>query len=373
MPILEGGDDTLTIRYDVYPLQATKTPEGFIQDTPVIGRVGILEYRNPDGSIRREFRPPEEAFSADSLNTLRGKPVTVGHPGFVSAESMSKAKVIGTILTEGKQDGDNIRADLVIHNLDTNGRELSCGYKVDLEETPGEYNGQRYDAIQRNIRYNHVAVVPRGRAGSIARLNLDGNEIYEDEEEVKLMKIRLDNGIEYEAAPEVIAAIDAMKVDMSKIKNDGAELQRKLDANEAVTDTLKADNKKLDEQLKAKDKEHADGLNEAVKQRVSLLSVAEKHKVEKADEMTDRQIKEAVITAVRGDGMELDKKSDEYVQAAFDLVKEDSVTHEDAATRNRRILNEKMKNDSKDQPLSSAERRAKMIEDIKNDHKEEKK
>lgn len=354
----------MTIRYDVYPIQATKTPEGFIQDSPVIGRVGILEYRNPDGSTRREFRPPEEAFSADSLNTLRGKPVTAGHPGLVTAKTMQKSKTIGTILTEGKQDGDNIRADLIIYNLDTNGRELSCGYKVDLDETPGEYNGVKYDAIQRNIRYNHVAVVPRGRAGSVARLNMDGDGIYENEEELKLMKIKLDSGIEYEAAPEVIA-------ELNKIKADNAEIKTKLDTTEAKADTLQAEKVKLDEKLKTIEKEHADGLNEAVKQRVSLLSVAEKHKIEKADEMTDRKIKEAVITAVRGDGMELDKKSDEYVQAAFDLVKEDTVSRENVAAENRKKLGGKPREDEKNQ-LSSSERRAKMIEDLKNDSKEAK-
>ena len=179
---------------------------------------GILEYRNSDRSTRREFRPPEEAFSADSLGTLRGKPVTIGHPGLVTSVTMAKANAIGTILTEGKQDGDNIRADLVIYNLDTKGRELSCGYSVDLEETPGEYQGQKYDAIQRDIRYNHVAVVPKGRAGSVARLNMDGNEIYEDEEEInKMPKIRLDNGIEYDASQEVIVAFDKLKADSTAL------------------------------------------------------------------------------------------------------------------------------------------------------------
>ena len=108
--------------------------------------------------------------------------------------------------------------------------------------------------------------------------------------------------------------------------------------------------------MKAKDKEHADGLKQAVKQRVSLLGVAEKHKIDKADEMTDRQIKEAVITSVRGDTMELDKKSDEYIQAAFDLVKEDSVSREDAAARNRRLLNDKQKQDNAT-VMTSAEKR----------------
>ncbi len=39
-------------------------------------------------------------------------------------------------------------------------KELSVGYLVDTIEEPGEYNGERYDAIQTNIRVNHLAVVP---------------------------------------------------------------------------------------------------------------------------------------------------------------------------------------------------------------------
>lgn len=53
-------------------------------------------------------------------------------------------------------------------------RELSLGYSLDLDETPGVWNGQPYDAIQRNIRINHLALVEKARAGEQARLNIDG-------------------------------------------------------------------------------------------------------------------------------------------------------------------------------------------------------
>ncbi|MFI7909566.1 DUF2213 domain-containing protein, partial [Acinetobacter baumannii] len=72
------------------------------------------------------------------------------------------------------------------------------------------WNGQEYDAIQRNIRVNHLAIVPRGRAGN-ARLNLDRHDavLFNPEEEIgmptdNLGRIRLDSGLEYQAAPEVI-------------------------------------------------------------------------------------------------------------------------------------------------------------------------
>jgi len=354
-------------RFDRFEIQATKTPEGFIQDSPILGRVGIMEYRQPNGSIRREFRPPEEAFKADSLATLKGKPVTVGHPGLVRADNVKAVQPIGTVLTEGKQDGDFIRADVVIYNLDTAGRELSCGYALDTEETPGEWRGQHYDAVQRNIRYNHVAVVPKGRAGPTARLNMDGSQEYEYEEEQKTMKIRLDSGLEYDAAPEVIVAFDKLKQDNANLLGKNQTLKTNLDTTEAKADTLQAEKTKLDEQLKAKDKEHADSLNEAVKQRVSLLSVAGTHNIDKADELSDRQIKEAVVKSVRGDGMDLTAKSDEYVNAAFDLCKEDN--RQDTMSQQRKQVKNPGSERKDEAPSSAADARQKMIENQQNAYK----
>lgn len=195
-------------RYDSVAIKATKTSEGFIRDAPIVGRTGILKYQNADGSIRYEYRPPDEAFNADSLASLQGKPITVGHKAMVSAANAAKVQPIGTVLTAGRQDGDTIRADIVIYDLPTNARELSCGYSLDLDETPGTApDGQHYDAVQRNIRYNHVAVVPRGRAG-IARLNMDGEQVIDDEKKGAdnmandiMTKVRTDSGLEYDAAP----------------------------------------------------------------------------------------------------------------------------------------------------------------------------
>lgn len=44
-------------------------------------------------------------------------------------------------------------------------RELSAGYRCIYEITGGVWNGQRYDAVQRKIRGNHLALVQEGRMG----------------------------------------------------------------------------------------------------------------------------------------------------------------------------------------------------------------
>ena len=73
-----------------------------------------------------------------------------------------------------------MRANIVIHETDemkkSGFKELSLGYNLDLDETPGVWQGEHYDAIQRNIRINHLALVREARAGDQARLNVDSKD-----------------------------------------------------------------------------------------------------------------------------------------------------------------------------------------------------
>ncbi len=161
------------------------TEEGYLVDHPVLTSVGIFEYTNPDGTIRRELRLPEHVFAEKSLKTYRGKPVIITHSaGKISKNNVDREQ-IGTILSDGYQDNDDVRAEIIIHNTDamkSSGlKELSLGYNLDLIEEPGEWNGQPYDAVQTNIVINHLALVASARAGDQARLNIDGS----DEPELK--------------------------------------------------------------------------------------------------------------------------------------------------------------------------------------------
>jgi hypothetical protein len=164
--------------------KAEWTGEGFLVDKPVVTSVGIFEYRNKDGSARRELRLPEHVFAPESLASYRGKPVIVTHSaGFVTSENAPE-EVIGTILSEGIPDGDDVRAEIIIHDTDAMKRsgmkELSLGYNLVLDETPGEWDGQPYDAVQTEIRINHLALVNKARAGEEARLNIDGESAAEE-------------------------------------------------------------------------------------------------------------------------------------------------------------------------------------------------
>lgn len=354
-------------RYDRVPIKARFTEDDYLEDSPVLTRTGVFVYRQADGTTRRELRRPEDVFHADSLTSYRNKPVTKGHPGKVNAANV-KQHQIGTVTTVGRQDGDNVISDIVIHDprvIKQDGwKELSVGYSVDLDETPGEYNGERYDAIQTNIRVNHLAVVPAGRAGN-ARLNLDAADAVSDTEDGPgaanptdhkddpiMTKIRLDNGLEYDAAPEVQHAYD-------KARNDAKQAETKAETEASRADSAEAklaDKDKEIEQLKQ------DGVKQA-RARVELEAAAKEHKVEIKQDSTDRSIKEGVIKALRADA-DLEGKPDAYIDATFDIVTKDAAARRNDAAGQRQAATPTPRQDGADRS-DSISSRDKMIARMK--------
>lgn len=335
-------------RYDKIEIKATKTDEGYLVDTPVVGRIGIQVYKSADGSLRKEFRPPEEVFNIDSLSTYAGKPITDEHPSQPVDSKNAKKVIVGVMKEAGKQDGDNVIAPITIYDsemvdkiLNGGKRELSLGYKVDLDETPGEWNGEHYDAIQRNIRINHLAIVPRGRAGN-ARLNLDRYDAVsfnDDNEESEMgdnfVTVRLDNGLEYKCSPEVSVAIE-------KLRKDGLDLNVKVNELTKQVDTISAERDTFKAQVQSAEQVKADALDQAraeVKARTELEKVAETFKVDCAGK-TDREVKELVIKSSRADA-DLTGKSNDYIDAAFDLAVS---MRKDDAMANQRLAGQRSDN-----------------------------
>lgn len=350
---------TTVQRYDYADLKATKTDEGFLHDTPVVGRVGIQEYRKTDGTMRRELRLPENVFNLDSLASMRGKPITVDHPKGGKVTSKDAHRVtIGTILTEGKQDGDNLRTDIVIHNPDAMGdrKQLSLGYKCDMDETPGTHPVYgAYDAIQGPPTINHLSVVRSARAGSIAKLNLDSldQEDFSTQQEQQTMstvKVKLDSGLEYDAAPEVLVALEKLRSDAKDTATQLAvipTLTAERDVLKARVDGFPAELTKAQEQGKAD-----------AEAKVKLDAVAVSLKVDTKDKSA-RQIKEAVIKAVTPK-LVLDGKDDAYVDTAYDMA----VSMRGDANMQKQRQDGTNTNTDKTQ-LTSAQKRDAMVERTK--------
>lgn len=356
--ILSRQDDKQ--RYDACSLKKAKIDEdGFLHDTAVLTRTGVFKYINSDGSIRREYRPPEEVMAPMSLETYRGVPITVGHPANGVSAQNARQVTIGSVLSPGIPDGNNILGDIVIYDPKALGdnRELSCGYRLDLEDSPGTdpVSGEPYDYIQRNIRMNHLSVVRSARAGNQARLNIDGNEEFEGGKQMKLGNVEFNVSAEAEAEiNKIIQRADAAE---SKTK----EVQATADKEQARADALQA---KADGHAAEVEQARKDAI-ESEKERINVVAKAKTLNVDAKDEMSIKDLKVAVIKAVRKDFDETGK-SDDYINAAYEFAS-DGMAQQRQAVYNH---------DGKQQDFeagSSAKKRQDMIEEMKNAYKEEKK
>ncbi len=172
------------IRDTAAALSTEVTPEGFLRVRARIARAGLHDYRaaelgHPEGfapdAVVRVYRPPEEVFDPDSMASFRAKPVTDGHPPVMVDAGNWRRYAIGHA-GEVVRDGDHLAADLLIADAGgaeraLAGSELSNGYRADFEFGLGlTPEGDPYDAVQRNIRGNHVALVVAGRCGDACRI-----------------------------------------------------------------------------------------------------------------------------------------------------------------------------------------------------------
>ena len=173
-----------------------KLPTGAVRVRADVARTGIQEYEPWKGSPVqgrkvRIFRPAEEVFSEDSLATLGAwVPITVGHPPEKSVEPATWKKYSVGQLEGGepervsKDGAEFVRVSMLVLDGDTiedlgeSLVEVSQGYACVLDWTPGEHEGEPYDAVQRRIVHNHSALLAGGhaRAGGGARILLDSNE-----------------------------------------------------------------------------------------------------------------------------------------------------------------------------------------------------
>lgn len=154
-------------------------PDGSLRIDARLARVGNQTYYM-GGKRIVERRDASEVFAPAALASFRHATLTVGHPGAVNPGNFRK-HAVGHVAEDVRQDGDYLAASVIVRDQDTIERvlsrelvELSCGYRCDTDDTPGE----DYDRRQINIVGNHVALLKegQGRAGSEVRLRLDSNQ-----------------------------------------------------------------------------------------------------------------------------------------------------------------------------------------------------
>lgn len=329
---------------DAAPIAGTRrTADGYLVAEVRTARTGIQGYAGhevgkPDMAIVKVYRPADQVFSKDSMGSYAHKPVTNDHPDqAVSAENW-KDLAVGSIGDEIARDGDFVRIPLVVMDaaaiklVEDGKRELSAGYTCDLAWEAGTTpQGEKYDAIQKDIRINHVAIVQNGRAGSKARIG-DGafswgvspvsDHTPPKEKEMTLKTVTVD-GIPVEVTDQgatVIATLQQRLVDAANKMSaaDAAHVaaiaakDTELAKKDAEIDALKA--KVLDEKA----------LDAKVQARADLISVAKAiAKDVKTEGLSDADIRKAVVVAKLGDAA-IAGKPEAYIDARFDILADEA-------------------------------------------------
>jgi hypothetical protein len=356
--------------------QPQMNPQGFLIADGYATRAGIFEYLLPNGSVQRELRPYEEVFDSASLKSLSNVIVTNEHPPeMVSSANASKYNVGHT--SEVEADGSYVKVGLTItdesaikavQNKDK--QELSCGYICELELTPGEFEGVRYDAIQRNIRYNHLALVAFGRAGPEARVRIDSaegeitssygkavhiikNDQKKGELSMPMAKIKVDN-VEYEVS-EALAPVLQNKV--GALEASQKELDQLKGKCDAANLEIEQKNKEIEE-LKKSQHQKSDCLSVA-KARLELEAKATKTLGEEAnlDGLSDLEVKQKIILKINPE-MKIDGLSEAYLDGFISALSE--------ATESGNPISEvllKNKQDSANKQDSFQETRQKYIQE----------
>lgn len=300
-----------------------RTPSGGLKIPARLTRTGIFKYKRADGTTVRELRPAEEVFHSDSLATLAGAAVTNLHPSQPVRPTNWKQVSVGHVSESITPEDKYVSAPLFIQDADTimaiesgKRRELSCGYSCRVDATPGEYEGERYDQVQRDIRYNHVAIGPVGwgRAGSEVAIRLDDNGNQLDEQEERKMKYTID-GVTYDtSSPELE---QAMTLRDKRLDAERAQLTTERDRANAERDAANKaaeDAKKL--VAEAQDPARLDSL---VEKRAGIVE-AVRRVLGKEYVVTGKTDRQLMVDVIRHDNKTFDDKdrSDDYVTAYYE-------------------------------------------------------
>lgn len=324
-----------------------KTPEGYLTGKLCVTGAGVFRYLDDDRKFVGRLRSVDEVKKAtDSINC---KPVTLRHPSTpVSLDNVDQYQV-GMSANDASFDGLNNWVTVTVTNKDAveaiergEVKAISMGYRCDVVDNAGVWQGSKHEQEQRDMVYNHIALVREGRAGDQVKFMVgdsaeaedffdfapeegnpekkkghedgadpsgknvvvnDGDRNFHKQKEQSMKTIQLD-GVDYQADEKVIEALQAAQEDAStKLE----EIHTVLAAN----DELERQVADLQEQLEeAKGEIDESLIDEAVNAKLAILDTARSAGIEcdASDDVSD--LKRKVIEAAF-DNIELDSIEDE--------------------------------------------------------------
>jgi hypothetical protein len=240
---------------------------------------------------------------------------------------------LGHATEGGQQDGEYVRVPLVIKDADAIRKVeqgtslLSAGYWNQYDYTPGTApDGTPYEAVQRGIRINHIALVDRPRAGAGARLfdhdttsggnpmptvTLDGQSV-EVQDKATAQLIEQAFKARDESYAEKEKKVEELEADAKKLKDEMEQM--KAEKDKAIEEK--------DEAVKA-------ASDEAIAERLKTLSTVRDTAAKIAgpafstDALDATEIKRQALATSRP-SVDWQNKDQAYIDAAWDLAVADA-------------------------------------------------
>ena len=389
------------IRYDRYERgglrRPSKTPQGFLRVDGIASRSGVFEYPNDDGSIRRELRLDEEVFAPKALDGYEGAPLTDGHPPVPITTANVKQYEVGTVTSPARRDGSFVATSIVIKDpkviskVERGDTGLSAGYAIDLDETPGNHPVfGRYDAIQRNIVINHLAVGVQPRAGNAARIRMDGVALeidpqdhttesapmakIETDEQVRSLQLQLDEATKLaserkDALDTAVTEAETAKANVVTLTNENSDLRTQI-ASAATT---------LETEAIVREKTRADAAEAKVSRfdETFRTAVAARSKLERnaavvlgvvrMDDLSDREIQATVIKRLDSQADTSAAVSDAFMAGRFESLIESHARNARSQQNVSQVLNAHTEQRADDLEVKRAKFRSQGLEPLPND------
>ena len=300
---------------------------GFLLSPVILARTGVQHYMGFELGLKDRLmekigvmRTAEEVFRADSIKSFVNLIVTDDHPTEIvtinNVKKLQKGQVSEVIKIDTVLSGVATITDKdQIKKIQDGKIEVSVGYSNNLKEEKGTFDGVDYEFIQTDIKANHLAIVDAGRCGSACKLTMDHKKKEND-----MITITID-GIQYSVEDAQLgqalqnqqkvhdAEVEGLKKKLTKEEEEKEKMKKEKDEAEAKKDALE------------KEKMSDSDLSALISERAALLVQAKAILGDKMPECTDcpLEIKTAVIDHILPD-MELDGKSKDYINAAFDMA-----------------------------------------------------
>lgn len=147
---------------------------GFLRIVLNVGKVGVLPYPPEEMNIETDkevvyaFRDEEDLFDVSSMKSLEGVPVLIGHEWI---DGNKQETQVGSLSGAPYRKGVFLKSEALITDPAAIAAiqarklsEISPGFIRQIENIQGTWEGFPYDVKFKDIRYNHVALLPAGQA-----------------------------------------------------------------------------------------------------------------------------------------------------------------------------------------------------------------